>query len=94
MKQSLKKQLNDLIRAKGQVEYNEIKRLCESGYFGKYYRMTTAERRLRKSESPDIEEVMQNGYILSYKAKNPIQYRTARVLGIEGEVLREIRLPI
>lgn len=67
VKQSLRKKLNDYIKLRGEVSYNEIKSKVESNYFGKYYRMETAGRRLRKSESPDIEEVMKDGYILAYK---------------------------
>ena len=94
MKKSLRQQLNDLIRARGEVSYNEIKDKCESGYFGAYYRITTAERRLRKSESPAIEAVIKDGYIKSYKLVEPIKYReVVAVHPVNGDKII-IKLPI
>ena len=68
MANSLKQKLNDYIKLMGEADYDDIKQKCESKYFGKYYRITTAERRLR-NESPNIEAVYQNGYIVKYKYK-------------------------
>ena len=90
----LRTKLNQYIKIYGTVGYNEIKRLCETGYFGKYYRMTTAERRLRKSESLDIEEVMKDGYIIAYRHRSPQKYQEAKVLGPDGSVEKTIKLPI
>lgn len=54
MKQSLKEKLNDLIREKGEVSYGEIAEIVS--VWG--YRLSTAERRLRQSESPNVEPIM------------------------------------
>jgi hypothetical protein len=72
----LKTKLNEYIRIYGQVSYNELKDKVENGYFGRKYRVSNMERRLRPSESPDIEEVRQNGYIIAYKHKHPVQQET------------------
>ena len=51
---SLRKQLNDLIRERTYVPAEEVYRYClESGY-----KPSNGERRLRKSESPDVEPEM------------------------------------
>lgn len=94
MKKSLKSQLNLLIRIRGEVPYDEIKFACENGRFGgKKFRMATAERRLRKSESPDIEPVIEQGYIKSYKwVGTPIQYKTYKVLSPTGEIEKIIKI--
>jgi hypothetical protein len=94
MKNSLKAQLNFLIKSRGEISYQEIKEKCESGYFGKYYRITTAERRLRHSESPEVEAVEKNGYIISYKSKNPMQFRKVAVKDEYGNVEKYITLPV
>jgi hypothetical protein len=94
MKNSIKEKLNSYIKLKGIVPYNEIKEKCETGYFGKYYRISTAERRLRPSESPDIEAIYQNGYIVSYKHKTPIQFRKVAVKDEYGNIEKYITLPV
>ena len=91
---SLRQKLNEYIRIKGTVSYFEIKDKVENGYFGRRYKISNAERRLRESESPDIEAIIQGGHIVSYKHKRPIQFREARVLGDNGEVLKIIKVPI
>jgi hypothetical protein len=65
MKQSLKSKLNDIIKeARGQVvSINEIERLCHEWH----YKPSNAERRLRPSESPNIERVFKNGAIVGYR---------------------------
>lgn len=35
------------------------------------YKMSNAERRLRNSESPNIERIFKNGAIIGYKYKPP-----------------------
>ena len=80
---SLKEKANNLIRLKGAVSYREIKALCESGYFGRLYKVSNLERRLRKSESPNVESVYENGHIKEYRwIGAPIQYKTYRVEGV------------
>lgn len=94
MKTSLRVKLNSYIQARGQVSYQEIKQLCESGYFGRIYRISNAERRLRKSESPDIEAIEEGGAIKNYRHLKPIQYQTYRVINpMTSEVERIIQLP-
>lgn len=94
VKKSLKQNLNEWIRNAGYVSHTDIRIACETGKFGRTYRLSNAERRLRPSESPDIEEVMENGYIIAYKHKNPVKFREARVLNEDGSVNKIIRLPI
>lgn len=91
---ALRTKLNEFIRIYGQVSYNELKDKVENGYFGRKYRVSNMERRLRPSESPDIEEVRQNGYILAYKHRNPIKYREVAVKDFDGTTIKTIKLPI
>ena len=60
---SLKKTLNNLIQERGYISYQELKDFCDQN--GK--KMSVAERRLRPSESPDIEMVKVDGSIYGYK---------------------------
>ena len=64
---SLKEKLNNYIRDQNGsfVSHDMIKQLCQQ--FG--YRESNAERRLRASESPNIERVYKNGAIIGYKWK-------------------------
>jgi len=93
MKQSLRSQLNQLIKLRGEVPYNEVKEKCESGYFKKYYRITTAERRLHASESPEIEAIYKDGYIISYRHKNPMKFQKVAVKDSYGNVEKYITMP-
>lgn len=65
MKTSLKQKLNNLIQSRaGQlVSINEIEALCHEFQ----YKLSNAERRLRASESPNIERVFKNGAIIGYR---------------------------
>lgn len=70
----LKIQLQNLIEKYHFMSYDEIKRFCESGQSGKFYRMSTAERRLRPSESPMIEAVYSDrGFVKGYKFRKKEQ---------------------
>lgn len=62
---SLKQKLNDLIKEKGQISYNELEVLCHQWQ----YKIATAERVLRKSLSADIERIMKDNAIVGYKYK-------------------------
>jgi len=64
---SLKSELNNLIREKGQVSIQEVYSYCyEHGY-----KQSNAERRLRQSESPDIQPIYSDkGHIKGYKWKD------------------------
>lgn len=67
---SLRKYLNDEIQKRGYIARYEIMELARKfGYVtrGLPYRESNAERRLRKSESPCVEEVFDNGVIVAYK---------------------------
>jgi hypothetical protein len=72
---SLHKTLNNLIRERGYVSYEEIVRITlEEGY-----KPSNAERRLRQSESPLVIPVMAKSrrgtdYIKGYKWKQGIDY--------------------
>lgn len=69
---SLRQQLNNEIKRKGYLSYEEMVKIClEEGY-----RISNAERRLRKSESPEIEAVMGvskrgTSYVKGWKQLNP-----------------------
>lgn len=80
MKQSLREQLNNWIQRQGYVSYSEVKLACESGKFKRYYKISNAERRLRRSESPNVEAEMQGKYIKGYRWTGaPIKYITYRL---------------
>ncbi len=87
MKQSLKEQLNNLIRQRGKLSWVEIKQMCESGSLGRIYKVSNAERRLRHSENPDIETVEEHGHIVNYRwIGAPVQYKTYKVLDDRGQI--------
>lgn len=62
---SLRSQLNQIIKErKGELlTIGELEVLCKR--LG--YKLSNAERRLRPSDSPEIERVMKNGYIIGYR---------------------------
>ena len=60
---SLKSKLNEAIKQKGYMSFDEVKRYTEE--LG--YKLSNAERRLRRSESPNLERVMKKGAIVGYK---------------------------
>lgn len=67
---SLRKYLNDEIQKRGYIARYEVMELARKfGYVtrGLPYRESNAERRLRKSESPLVDEVTDNGAIVAYK---------------------------
>lgn len=95
MKQSLREQLNNLIKQRGRIPWQEVKQICESGSFGRMYKVSNAERRLRHSESPNVETEMQGGHIVAYKwVGAPVQYQTYRVLSPSGEVEKTLKLQL
>lgn len=82
MKQSLREKLNLYIRQKGTVSWLEVKEICETGKFGRTYKLSNAERRLRQSESPDVEAIEEHGHIVSYRWRGkPLTYKLMRVAG-------------
>ncbi len=65
---SLKKKLHEIIKGEngGIVTHHVIQRICEV----EGRRVSNGERRLRPSESPDIETVYnKKGFIVGYRAK-------------------------
>lgn len=95
MKTSLRQKANDLIRARGWISYDEIRHKCEQGYFGRYFKISNLERRLRKSESPDIDTDYKDGHIVAYRWSTPVKYQTARVINpLTGECEKIIKLPL
>ena len=68
---SLLKNLNEFIRLKGEVEWSEIKEKCDNGYWGRTFKLSNAERRLR--ESPDILALYENRVIKRYKFKGEVK---------------------
>jgi hypothetical protein len=90
---SLRQQLNELIRRRGYISYWEIKSIVESNKLGQYYEMDTAKRRLRPSESPQVQEEKKDGVVVGYRWKGaPIVYRQYKVLGENGSVEKTINL--
>ena len=83
MKTSLREKLNTLIAQRGVVTWLEIKDLVESGKLGRKFKLSNAERRLRASESPMVEAIMEHGHISAYKwlGVKP-QMQTYRVEGM------------
>jgi len=85
---SLKKNLNEYIKLKGEAEYQDLKLKCETSYWGRYYRMSTAERRLR--ESPDIQALYENRVIKKYKFKGeikPEERPVKKIVQLEDKVI-------
>lgn len=68
-KTSLKKQLQEWVMRDGYVSYNDIKKSCEDRSFGKHYRITTAERRLR--EIVFVSPVKEGGAVVGYQWIEP-----------------------
>lgn len=64
---SLKARLNNLIRERngGMVTLQEIEYVCRE----EKKKTSNAERRLRASESPNVERVFKNGAIIGYRWK-------------------------
>lgn len=94
MKTSLREKLNLLIRQRGQISYNEIKTMCESGAFGRKYRISNLERRLRGSESPDVKSVMSGNHIAYYQwVGEPMRYQKYKVLLPDGKIDKLISIP-
>jgi len=61
----LRQKLNDYIKGENGafVSHDTVKQLCKQ--WG--YRESNAERRLRPSESPNVERIMKNGAIVGYR---------------------------
>lgn len=62
---SLRANLNQIIKDRngGVVSIDEIADYCKKAGF----KLSNAERRLRPSDSPDIQRVFKKGYIIGYK---------------------------
>ena len=64
MKNSLKSELHKMIQSKGYCSYNEVVEKCRQ----LNYKISNGERRLRSSESPQIQTIYgDKGYITGYK---------------------------
>src|ERR1035437_1277481 len=101
MKNSLKQKIVDWLKKDGQVSYKQIEVACEDGSFGRWYKLSNCERRLREltdnrhqSYNPDIEKIEKNGAIIAYRHKNPVRFVERRVLDEFGNCEKIIRLPI
>ena len=64
---SLKSNLNQIIRdLKGEIlTLKELEDYCHKAQ----YKLSNAERRLRPSESPDVERITKNGAIIGYRLR-------------------------
>ena len=90
---SIKTHLENYIRVNGEVSYQVIKDLVETGYFLKKFRITTAERRLRSSTN--VEPVKRDGVVVAYKwVGTPPQFKYHNVLDNDGHVLKTIKLEV
>lgn len=73
---SLRQKLNNYIANHGQVSYQVLKQMLENGDFGRRYKLSNLERRLRPSESPEVEAVVENGAITAYRWKStPVKFK-------------------
>ena len=72
----LKKQLNQIIKERGQITLDDLASLCKN--LG--YKTATAERSLRPSLSPEIEGVWnkKGTAIIGYRYKGIEKYNTAK----------------
>lgn len=82
---SLKTTLNQIIKERngGIVSLQEIEQICRN----MQYKLSNAERRLRPSESPNIERVMKNGAIIGYKY---YEYKSEPVIDGDKIVLQTL----
>jgi hypothetical protein len=85
---SLHQQLNDWVRKDGYVSHTAIEKACDNSVFGRYYKISNAERRLRKSESPFVETVYDGKAIIGYKWVKP-EYRIERV---DNNTVRRVKI--
>lgn len=89
---NLKTKLNNLIKQRGEISYNELKQKVESGYFNKYYKTETMARSLRelcekKNEvKPNVAPIVKNGTNVAYKWIGERTFKTYRILGDDGKV--------
>lgn len=65
MKESLKTKLHNAIKQQGSLTYYEVEKLCHQ--WG--YKVETASRQLRQSQSPQVRSVMKNGAVVRYEWK-------------------------
>jgi hypothetical protein len=94
---SLKSNLQQIIKDRkgGIYTLNELEDYCHKAN----YKLSNAERRLRRSESPDIERVYKNGAIIGYKyeehdkqtREEGIEQTNSRDTGIERQVVLAVR---
>ncbi len=59
---SLKTKLHTLLKNNGYISLQELENFCHQ----EHYKLATAERILRPSESPLIQRVMKSGAIIGY----------------------------
>lgn len=82
---SLKSELQKLIRERGYMSIDDIEAYCKRNN----YKLSNAERRLRSSESPMIEAVRKDNYIIGYRPK---RYNETIVAQINAVTPREIKV--
>lgn len=93
-RKSLKDRLNDFIQARGQVDFNYLKQLLESGHFGRKYKLNNLERRLRPSESPCVEPIEKNGVLVGYRwLCQPVVMQKYKVLNPDGSTYKVLEYP-
>jgi len=74
---SLKKILHNKIQSQGTMPYSQVEQICkENGY-----KISNAERCLRRSESPDVKTIYsKKGFIVGYEWKR---------VGEQGKLFKE-----
>ena len=108
--QSLRVQLKNWIQTQGYVSYQEICNACISGKFGRWHKVSAAERRMRELTSPKHPAYTPSivtdgkgkyGYIRGYKwdssvktFREEIKFREMKVMGSNGEVEKILKMPI
>lgn len=65
MSDSIRQELNDLIKARGEITYNELRNFCDDRE--PICKLSYAERLLRPSISPKVKAEMKKGYIIGYR---------------------------
>jgi hypothetical protein len=76
------------------VSHFEIQQMCENGSFGRVYRISQVERRLRPSESPNVfgDNCGTNAVKVYKWIGAPVQYKTYKVLDDLGNTEKEIKV--
>jgi hypothetical protein len=85
-KKSLKLRLNQLIQREGYLWLEELDLLCKKWR----YKLATAERRLRPSESPNVEPIVHHGANIGFKSRGyEVSEATFQNRGVRENLIME-----